>query len=102
MAVDCGIELRKHNVCMLSLYPGAVRTELVTSIIGNQNKTNQGGESSARDEIDSYTTDDKMMKRAFEKGESIEYSGKVVVQMAQDPKIMNYTSRVVLCAEVKF
>lgn len=30
MAVDCGIELKKHNVTMLSLYPGAVKTELVT------------------------------------------------------------------------
>ncbi len=28
MAVDCGIELKKHNVTMLSLYPGAVKTEL--------------------------------------------------------------------------
>ena len=32
MAVDCGIELRKHGVTMLSLYPGAVKTELITSL----------------------------------------------------------------------
>ena len=30
MAVDCGKELKKHNVTMLSLYPGAVKTELIT------------------------------------------------------------------------
>lgn len=40
MAVDCGIELKKSNVTMLSLYPGAVKTELVThltsdSTVGN-------------------------------------------------------------------
>lgn len=32
MAVDCGIELKKHNVVMLSLYPGAVKTELITEL----------------------------------------------------------------------
>lgn len=35
----------------------------------------------------------------FEKGESIEFSGKIIVAMAQDPYIMSYTSRVVLGAE---
>lgn len=32
MAADCGIELKKHNVAMISLYPGAVKTELVTEL----------------------------------------------------------------------
>ncbi len=32
MAADCGIELKKHNIAMLSLYPGAVKTELVTQL----------------------------------------------------------------------
>lgn len=41
MAVDCGIELKKHNVTMLSLYPGAVKTELVTKLRG----TEKGSES---------------------------------------------------------
>ena len=31
MAVDCGIELKKFNVAMLSLYVGAVKTELIKS-----------------------------------------------------------------------
>jgi hypothetical protein len=30
MAGDCGIELRKHNVAMLSLMVGAVKTELIS------------------------------------------------------------------------
>ena len=29
MAVDMGIELRKKNVCVVSLWPGAVITELI-------------------------------------------------------------------------
>ena len=32
MAVDCGTELKKYNVTMLSLYPGAVKTELCTQL----------------------------------------------------------------------
>jgi hypothetical protein len=35
----------------------------------------------------------------FEKAESIEFMGKVISQMAQDPKIMSYTSRVVIGAD---
>jgi dehydrogenase/reductase SDR family protein 1 len=38
MAVDCGIELKKHNVAMISLYPGAVKTELVNVL---SNKTEE-------------------------------------------------------------
>ncbi len=33
MAVDCGIELKKYNVACLSLYPGAVKTELINKLV---------------------------------------------------------------------
>ena len=33
MAVDCGVELKKHNVACLSLYPGAVKTELINKLV---------------------------------------------------------------------
>ena len=36
MAVDCGTELKKHNVAMLSLYPGAVKTELINKLVLNR------------------------------------------------------------------
>lgn len=32
MAADCAIELRKHNVAVVSLWPNLVRTELVTEM----------------------------------------------------------------------
>ena len=35
----------------------------------------------------------------FDKGESIEFNGKVIVKMAQDKNIMKYTSSVVIGAE---
>jgi NAD(P)-dependent dehydrogenase (short-subunit alcohol dehydrogenase family) len=48
MAIDCGIELRKHNVCMLAIYPGAVKTELVSEII---NKDNSGNNSANKTDV---------------------------------------------------
>ena len=36
MSADCGIELKEHNVTMLSLYPGAVKTELVDKMNSNE------------------------------------------------------------------
>lgn len=35
MAVDCGIELKKHSVTCVSLWPGAVKTELISSAAEN-------------------------------------------------------------------
>ena len=31
MAADCAVELRKHNVAMISLWPGPVKTEYVAA-----------------------------------------------------------------------
>lgn len=36
MAIDCGIELKKHKVACLSLMLGAVRTELTSELIGSK------------------------------------------------------------------
>lgn len=36
MAIDCGIELKKHNVASLSLMLGAVRTEKTSSLISDK------------------------------------------------------------------
>ena len=32
MAVDCAVELRKHNVACVSLWPGAVLTENIKEL----------------------------------------------------------------------
>ncbi len=92
MAVDCGIELRKFNVCMLSLYPGAVRTELCTHLIEkNRNST------PTQTELENGR---KMnMAEIFEKGETIEFAGKILVAMAQDVNLMRMTSRVIIGAD---
>ena len=44
MAADCGIELKKHNVTMLSLYPGAVKTELAEKIFNEHDGSTESKE----------------------------------------------------------
>lgn len=90
MAADCGVELKKYNVTMLSLYPGAVKTELITELNSKVGERTLKTDNSGR-KIDS--------KKIFAEGESIEFSGKVIVSLAQDPDLKSYTSRVVLCAD---
>ena len=36
MATDCSLELKKHNVAFVSLWPGAVRTENIMSLLQQQ------------------------------------------------------------------
>ena len=42
MAADCAIELRKSKVAMVSLWPGAVQTEIITDIIEKGTGLNEG------------------------------------------------------------
>lgn len=36
------------------------------------------------------------MKKIFEEGETVEFGGKIIAKMAQDPKIMDYTGKIIL------
>lgn len=42
------------------------------------------------------------MKQIFDKGESTEFSGKIIAALATDPQIMKYTSKVVISAEYAY
>merc|ERR1712038_1349687 len=66
MAADCAFELRKSGVSMVSLWPGPVKTEFITEKMNSDNE----------------------MSKIFEKGETIEFAGKAVVQLAADKNIM--------------
>jgi len=90
MSVDSGIELRPHNITCLSLYPGAVRTELIMDQMKSKDVKVRG----------TCGTEIKLSDFfSVRNSESPEFTGKVIVAMAQDPKIMNYTSKVVLVAD---
>ena len=80
MAADCGHELREAGVAMISLWPGPVKTEFIVE------KMNEG---------------DPMFK-VYENGETIEFSGKVVVHLAgeTEEKIMARSGRIINTADV--
>ena len=60
MAVDCGIELKKHNVACLSLMLGAVRTEKTSTLISEEgSKMTLKGDPNAKIQVQFY------LKRLF-------------------------------------
>merc|ERR1719384_99797 len=64
MAADCAVELKDHNVTMISLWPGPVKTEYV-----QENVTDKEGASAV-----------------FGNAESVEFAGKAITRLAMDPK----------------
>jgi len=80
MAADCGHELRKSGVAMISLWPGPVKTEYITD------KMNDGNP----------------MAKLFEKGETIEFAGIVLAHLAAESgeAIMARSGRIINTADV--
>lgn len=89
MAADCGIELKNSNVTMISLYPGAVKTEKIQEHMKGDQVGINGLENSKPMSV----------KDVFETAESTEFSGKCIVHLAQRPDIIKYTSKVVVCSD---
>jgi len=87
MTNDCGLELKANNIACLSLYPGAVKTELIMDTIKAHNPKMRvaGAEIKLSDFIKC--------------GETPEFCGKVVVALVTDPKLMSYTSKVLMAAD---
>jgi len=80
MAGDIGHELRKHNITAISLWPGAVKTELL------QAKFDSGYQSN--------------MKDLFEDGESAEYAGRAVVHLAADKNQLQKTGKILITGDL--
>ncbi|KAI6236179.1 Dehydrogenase/reductase SDR family member 1 [Aphelenchoides besseyi] len=76
MAADMGIELREFNVTSICLYPGPVRTELFTDDVGLLSK--------------------EAVAKTYANAESIEFAGKCIVAMANDPKVHEKTGHILL------
>ncbi|XP_041376040.1 dehydrogenase/reductase SDR family member 1-like [Gigantopelta aegis] len=87
MAADCSVELKKHNVAFVSLWPGPVKTEKLLYNF-QINKYGDGSESAHLKEF------------FLNHGESTEYAGKCIVHLASDPNIMKKSGRILLAADV--
>lgn len=79
---DLAFELRKHNVACVTLWPGAVKTEILMKIVAGLRK----GSSTAA---------------AFEDAETPEFSGAAVVALAKSPEAaLQRTGKVLLTVEL--
>lgn len=77
-------ELKSDNVTVITLWPGAVKTELITNYFEKTGSV-MGTET---------------MTESFMNGETIEYPGKAVVAVAQDPKKMRKTGKILITADL--
>lgn len=80
MAADCAVELRKHNVAHVSIWPGPVITEHVDNMLKNSQNAKQ--------------------KQLFEGAESVEFAGKCIVSLAKDPNLMSKSGRILMTPEL--
>lgn len=80
MAADCGIELKKSNVAMVSLWPGPVKTEYVQENMLNSPKASP----------------------MFQKGETMEFSGKAIVHLAaqSQEEVMKKAGKILLTSDL--
>lgn len=80
MAADCAVELRKHNVAHVSIWPGPVITEHVDDMLKASQNAKQ--------------------KQMFEGAESVEFTGKCIVSLAKDPNLMSKSGRILMTPEL--
>ncbi|CAO4369268.1 unnamed protein product [Caenorhabditis nigoni] len=86
LSADTAVELAKKNICVVSLWPGAVRTELADKKFKNPDGT-------PRAEI-------QKVAEVFANGETVEYPGRAVVSLASDPRKMNKTGRILITEDL--
>ncbi|XP_056599312.1 dehydrogenase/reductase SDR family member 1 [Triplophysa dalaica] len=85
MAADTAIELKKRGVASVSLWPGAVQTELVSQYVSQD---------------DSSTGMDPKFKEVFANGETTELSGRCIVELAKDKNLMSMTGKVLMTCDL--
>uniref|UniRef100_A0A5S6QET7 Dehydrogenase/reductase SDR family member 1 n=1 Tax=Trichuris muris TaxID=70415 RepID=A0A5S6QET7_TRIMR len=89
MAADCALELKDENVAFLSLWPGFVRTELMTQNMDN-----------VKANCKVFGLDAEAMEELIANAETVEFAGKCVVHLAADKNIMKKTGRILFTADV--
>ncbi|XP_077415441.1 dehydrogenase/reductase SDR family member 1 [Vanacampus margaritifer] len=85
MAVDMAVELRSRGVASVSLWPGPVKTELITQVLLSDD---------APREVDSKS------KNMFANGESTEFSGRCIVNLAKDKNLMSLSGKILMTCDL--
>uniref|UniRef100_A0A7N8YIV6 Dehydrogenase/reductase (SDR family) member 1 n=2 Tax=Mastacembelus armatus TaxID=205130 RepID=A0A7N8YIV6_9TELE len=81
MAADMAVELKNRGVVSVSLWPGAVQTELVSQFILEKDSPSD-------------------LKNVFASGETTELSGKCIVKLAKDKNLMSLTGKVLMTCDL--
>lgn len=88
LAADMAVELKRRGVASVSLWPGAVQTELITQMI----------------QSDKMSPDmegiNQKSKDIFANGETTELSGRCIVHLAQDKSLMSLTGKVLMTCDL--
>ncbi|XP_034087986.1 dehydrogenase/reductase SDR family member 1 [Gymnodraco acuticeps] len=85
LAADMAVELKSRGVASVSLWPGAVQTELVSQLIL---------------EKETPESADSKLKDAFTNGETTELSGMCIVNLAKDKSLMSLSGKVLLTCDL--
>ncbi|XP_036453316.1 dehydrogenase/reductase SDR family member 1-like [Colossoma macropomum] len=85
LAADTAVELKSRGVVSVSLWPGAVQTELVSQHIIEKEKP---------------PGFDQKLKDVYITGETTELSGKCIVELAKDKNLMSLTGKVLLTCDL--
>lgn len=85
LAADMAVELKSRGVASISLWPGAVKTELVSQFIL---------------ERDIPQDVDSKFKEVFANGETTELSGRCIVGLAKDKSLMSLTGKVMMTCDL--
>lgn len=85
LAADMAVELKSRGVASVSLWPGAVQTELVSQLI-LEKETPEGADSKIKD--------------VFTNGETTELSGMCIVNLAKDKSLMSLSGKVLLTCDL--
>ncbi|KAH3696158.1 dehydrogenase/reductase SDR family member 1-like [Dreissena polymorpha] len=86
MAADCALELKTHNVAFVSLWPCVVLTEGSQMVVNDPKIVSKM--------IKMAGVSEEKLKSSYKYGESIEYVGRCVVHLANDPNIMSKSGKI--------
>ncbi|KAJ8272540.1 hypothetical protein GJAV_G00090400 [Gymnothorax javanicus] len=85
LAADTAVDLKKTGVASVSLWPAAVRTEVLTRLV-LEGETQAGFE--------------PWMKDSIASGESTEMSGRCIVELAKDKNLMSLTGKILMTCDL--
>ncbi|KAM4551049.1 dehydrogenase/reductase SDR family member 1 [Odontesthes bonariensis] len=85
LAGDMAVELKSRGVASVSLWPGAVQTELISQLV--------------LEKVEPQGVDSKF-KDVFSNGETTELSGMCIVNLAKDKNLMSLTGKVLMTCDL--